>query len=297
MLHRDFMDYHKTRFEDHSLLIFKNTILVGLLPANRIDAVLYSHQGLTYGGLILQEDVCFKDVAEIFKTLLEFLKSNGIGHLELKLLPSIYTKIPSEEIDYLLFKCKASLIRADILSVIRTSNKLPIHASNRKRGLKKALKQQLSVKEVDDFSEFWNTVLIPNLEKQHGVKPVHSLEEITLLKSNFPKTIRQFNVYKDTEVVAGVTIFETPQVAHVQYISANAHKQQLGSLDLLFHELIENVYADIPFFDFGISNEHQGQHVNSGLLNWKESFGGRAIVQRFYRLDVTNALYLKDMMI
>jgi hypothetical protein len=291
------MEYHSDRFQDYSLLIFKDTELVGILPANRVGDTVYSHQGLTYGGLTLFEDVYFKDVTEIFKAVLLFLKSESINHLQLKLIPSIYTKCPSEEMDYLLFKCEARLVRTDILSVIDASNRLQIKSSNRKRGLKKAQKQSLIVKETEDFLSFWNEVLIPNLEKQHGVQPVHSLEEITLLKNKFPNKIRQFNVYSGDEVVAGVTIFETQKVAHAQYISANENKQQLGSLDLLFHELIENVYQDKSFFDFGISNENQGKQINQGLLNWKESFGGRTIVQRFYSLEVSSVNKLNDMML
>lgn len=291
------MDYHKERFEDYSLLIFKEDKLVGVLPANKLGDTVYSHQGLTYGGLVIHKDIYFKDVIEIFKAMLLFFKSQSINYLELKLIPSIYSKIPSEEIDYLLFKCKADLIRTDVLSVIDTSNKLKIQSSNRKRGLKKAQKQNLTVVETQELSEFWNKVLIPNLEEQHGVQPVHSLKEIMLLKSKFPDYIRQFNVYHNDNIVAGATVFEADNVAHVQYISADENKQQLGSLDVLFHELIENVYRDKPFFDFGISNENQGRQINQGLLNWKESFGGRTVVQRFYSLETSSVNKLNDVML
>jgi hypothetical protein len=50
LLHRGFMDYHKDRFEDYSLMVFENEKLVAVLPANRVDGCVYSHQGLTYGG-------------------------------------------------------------------------------------------------------------------------------------------------------------------------------------------------------------------------------------------------------
>ena len=71
LFHRDFMEYHQDRFEDFSLLIFdeKNT-LKAILPANRVDDVLYSHQGLTYGGLILNQKTKFQDVIEMLFSLL-----------------------------------------------------------------------------------------------------------------------------------------------------------------------------------------------------------------------------------
>ena len=49
------MDYHKDRFEDFSLLIYKGERLYALLPANINDDVVYSHQGLTYGSFVLQD--------------------------------------------------------------------------------------------------------------------------------------------------------------------------------------------------------------------------------------------------
>ena len=52
LFHRDFMDYHQDRFDDYSLLIFKKEKLIAVFPANKIDEILYSHQGLSYGGLV-----------------------------------------------------------------------------------------------------------------------------------------------------------------------------------------------------------------------------------------------------
>lgn len=297
MFHRDFMEYHKHRFDDHSLLVFKKDQLVALLPANKADDTLFSHQGLTYGGLIVNSEATFQDVCEAFKQALIFLENSGINELQIKLLPSIYSQAPSSEIEYLLFKCKAELIRCDVLSVIDNTNKISVQSSNRKRGLKKALKHHLSIKEEDQFDSFWNNILVPNLERYHNATPVHTVKEITYLKSLFSKNIRQFNVYHNEKLVAGTTIFETKEVAHVQYISANENRQKLGSLDLLFHELIEKVFLEKKYFDFGISNEKQGQIINEGLLSWKESFGARSVTQNFYTVKTRNHKHLNNFMV
>lgn len=47
LFNRDFMDYHKDRFEDFSLMCFEKEKLVGVLPANILGDTVYSHQGLT----------------------------------------------------------------------------------------------------------------------------------------------------------------------------------------------------------------------------------------------------------
>ncbi|VAV85146.1 FIG00938448: hypothetical protein, partial [hydrothermal vent metagenome] len=262
MFYRDFVEYHQDRFEDYSLLVYKDKTLIAVVPANKVEHTVYSHQGLTYGGLVLSDDIAFNDVLKSYQSILEFLNSKNIVTFEIKLLPKIYHTLPSDEIDYVLFKTKATLIRSDITSVIDVKYKLEIQSSNRKRGLKKAKIQNLVVTEVSNFQDFWKDILTPNLRATHQVIPVHSLEEITQLKTRFPNNIRQFNVYKDDKIVAGATIFETKHVAHVQYISANNERQELGSLDLLFDVLINDIFKTKKYFDFGISNENQGQNIN-----------------------------------
>ncbi|MFL0352236.1 GNAT family N-acetyltransferase [Xanthomarina sp. GH4-25] len=297
LCHRDFMEYHQDRFEDASFLIFQDEKLVAIFPANRKNELIYSHQGLTYGGLIVGKEASFKMVLNTFKSLLETCESFGMHEMIIKPTPRIYHTHPSDEMDYLLFKLQAELIRRDLTLAINTAQPIDISASNRKRGLKKAQKNNLLVKEESDFNLFWNQILIPNLKAQHGVEPVHTLEDITKLQSNFPNNIRQFNVYKDNTIVAGTTVFETETVAHAQYISANNNKQELGSLDILFHELIHEVYKDKAFFDFGISNENQGKQINSGLQSWKESFGARSISHDFYSVFTKNHSFLNDVLI
>ena len=48
------MDYHSDRFIDPSLMIFTGSALVAVLPANlNANGTLISHEGLTYGGLVV----------------------------------------------------------------------------------------------------------------------------------------------------------------------------------------------------------------------------------------------------
>ena len=281
------MDYHQERFRDFSLLIYKDKKLVALLPANNVEDELHSHQGLTYGGFILKKDIGFKDVVEVFKVSLNYLLDNNFKSLYVGLLPNIYKTYPSDEINYLMFKLDAKLIKRETSSSILISEKLKIQP-NRLQGKKKADKLNLIIKEEETFNDFWNLVLIPNLKETYNAEPVHSIKEISLLKKRFPNNIRQFNVYYIDKIVAGATIFETQKVAHVQYISANNEKQKLGSLDYLFEDLINNIFKNKVYFDFGTSNKNNGHSVNEGLIYWKEGFGARTIVQDFYEINLNN---------
>ena len=91
------MDYHKNRFEDASLLVFKKNKLIALFPANHNKDIVYSHQGLTYGGLLTSEMVKLIDVIECFKVILHFYETIGYSAVEIKLLPSIYSIEPNDE--------------------------------------------------------------------------------------------------------------------------------------------------------------------------------------------------------
>lgn len=287
LFHRDFIEYHNDRFTDYSLIVLDGEKWVAVLPANVVDNEVFSHQGLTYGGLVYNEKLKLASVIEIFKRVLSFLNDKKIEKLQLKLIPSIYHQKPAEELNYALFLTDAQLIRRDSLAVIDLFRKISI-AAGRKEGIAKGKKNELEIKEVDDFELFWNDILIPNLVQKHQAKPVHNLQEITQLKALFPKKIRQFNVYENGNIVAGTTFFETENVAHCQYISGKEGKNALGGLDLLFHHLITEVFKNKRFFDFGTSNENQGRKLNNGLSYWKESFGASIIVQDFYEVKTSS---------
>ena len=296
LFHRDFMEYHSDRFQDYSLMVFEGKKLVAVLPANRIEGKLFSHQGLTYGGLVFSSAVKLGKSIEILQSAMAFLQDNQIETLQLKLIPSFYTSFFSEEIEYALFLVEATLIRRDCLSVLDLTKPFSF-SKDRKKCVARGEKNNLMIKEELDFELFWNEILIPNLDKKHSAKPVHSLEEIIKLQQKFPKNIRHFNVYHKDKFVAGTTVFCTDTVAHPQYISGNEDKNELGSLDFLYNYLITDVFAAKNFFDFGPSHENNGKKINEGILFWKESFGVKTIVQDYYEVKTANHLLLENVLI
>lgn len=284
---RNFMDYHSDRFKDYSLMIFDGDKLIAVVPANRVEDTVYSHQGLTYGGLILNNKAKLSAVISIFKNVLQFLNENSIEKLIVKTIPTIYSDYFSDELEYCLFIVKAKLYRRDALSVLDLTNKIAID-SNRMEGVKRGFKNELDVKEETSFDQFWNEILVPNLATKHNAKPVHTLSEITKLKNLFPNNIRQFNVYKNEELLGGTTVFVNKKVVHSQYISGNSTKNVSGSLDFLHHHLVKEVFKEYHYHDFGICNEYDGRKINKGLLFWKESFGAKTVIQNFYEVETTN---------
>lgn len=285
LFHRNFMEYHKDRFEDFSLLVFEDKKLVAVVPANKVGDNFHSHQGLTYGGVVIDETIKLQEFIEIFESIYSYLKQH-FRKAFFKVIPTIYNKHFSDELLYVMFLKNAKLFRRDTLFVI--DNQLNIDISQkRKYEIRKGEKHNLEVKTTNDFSAFWNEILIPNLQEKHNTKPVHSLEEITLLHNYFPNNIKQYNVYFEDKIIAGTIVFETDNVAHIQYIASNELRSKTGSVDFLFDRLITEYKSEKKYFDFGISNENNGRTLNDGLSYWKESFGAKTVIQDFYELDLT----------
>ena len=293
---REFMEYHSDRFQDFSLLIFYNSELIALLPCNINNGEVYSHEGLSYGGIIVKKEIKFLRYLELFRFLLRYFSENSIKKLYIKQIPQIYNSNFNGELDYLSFIIEANIYRRDIISVIDLQNENKI-SKDRIQGYKRGKKNKLEIKETDDLDEFWNSILTPTLLNRHDVNPVHSLEDIKKLKSFFNNNIKQFNVYHKGQIVAGTTIFLTKNVAHVQYIGSNTEKNSLGSLDFLFYNLITEHLSSYKYFDFGNSHEQNGMKVNNGLNYWKEGYGARSLTHDFYEITTSNFYKLDNLII
>jgi len=281
---RDYMDYHSDRFTDNSLLFYRKEKLTAVFPANRKDNSLYSHQGLTYGGLIYSNKISAMDVLDMFETLIQYCLNNHIEKIVYKAIPYIYSTYPAQEDLYALFRNNAELIGCHLSSTIPLKNKLKFIES-RKSGVRKANNNQLKCCESTDFNLFWN-ILEANLGSKYEVKPVHSVEEIQHLHRLFPNNIKLYMVKKGEDVVAGTVLYIYKHIVHVQYISANYEGKELGALDMLFDYLINVEYKEYDYFDFGQSTEQMGNFLNENLLFQKEGFGGRAVVYPVFELRI-----------
>lgn len=285
LFNRNYMDYHSDRFIDHSLMVFRKGRLYALLPANEIDNMYYSHQGLTYGGLLMSDKATVSETMELFRVINDYLRGQNFIKVIYKAIPPIYHIHPAQEDLYALFRvCNAKIVGRNISSTIIQSNKIKFIES-RKSGIRKAIANGITVHLSDDYDVFWN-ILSTNLKNKYGVDPVHSLSEIRLLQSRFPGNVKLYMGYKDGIPLGGTVLYITKQVVHTQYISASLQGKELGVLDLLFDFLINKEYINYLYFDFGQSTEDMGYILNEALIFQKEGFGGRGICYDIYEYDL-----------
>lgn len=284
LFHRDFMEYHSDRFEDYSLMAEKEGTLLALFPANRVGETLFSHQGLTYGGFLLSDKCKAADTEELVQVLVAFAKKNAFKNIVLKLVPSIYNRLSTNDLDYFILQNGGVLSRRDMNLAIDMKHAFTISKSKLKH-FRRISASGIHYVEESDFSFFWTKVLVPRLQEKHQTKPVHSLEEIHYLASKFPRNIKQFSVYDGSEILAGITIFETNRVVKSQYGATTQKGEKLRALDFLFIHLIEKYKKEgKSFFDMGVVNENEGKSYNAGLLNQKEELGCSVYNHDFYTL-------------
>ncbi len=284
---RRFMEYHSDRFQDCSYVFLDEGRPIALMPANVAGDTLYSHQGLTFGGLIVDQRVTSVRMLAIWDVLLDEIRRREIRRLVYKALPSIYHRSPAQEDLYALFRHGARLIRRDVTTTIDYIAP-GARSKRRERGVKKATKAGVSFIESNDWPAFWG-ILSDALQSRHGVAPTHTVEEIVMLAKRFPEAIRLYLAQQHDRPLAGVVMFETANVAHAQYIASSPEGRETAALDGLFDFLIERYRCSHRFFDFGISNEDGGRILNEGLVTQKEEFGGSAAVHDVYEIVVNDS--------
>lgn len=281
---RGYMDYHANRFADHSLMFYRNEELAAILPAHIKENAFCSHSGLTYGGLLLPCNATTANVLGLFNAMTEYLSQNTAATgIIYKPTPHIYHSYPCEEDLYALFRNGATLTERKVSSAIPLKSPLPISG---RRKLTEKTKNRLRIVEDGDLAAFWS-ILQSRLQSKYSVAPVHSLEEITLLKERFPENIRLHCVADDNgSILGGVVLFISENVVHMQYSATTEEGRRLSALDYLYEELINNRYSGKKYFDFGTSVEDGGRYLNCGLIAYKERLGGRAVVYDTYTMDI-----------
>jgi len=280
---RDYMDYHKDRFIDHSLIISENTKIIGLLPANETDKTIVSHGGLTFGSLIMSFGIKTVEVIEAYQSIMEHYTKLGFKKIILKIVPQLFHRYPSEEDLYVLFRLNASLARRDISSVIKIDGRIPFSKPKR-RAVQKCIRDGMVVSENKDYSEYWN--LLTEVVSKFKVKPVHSLEEIVYLNKLFPEKIRLFEARKEGMLLAGAVIYDYGKLVHVQYQANSPEGRKIAALEFLHHNLINEIFKDRDYYSFGISTENEGKKLNRGLIQQKERMGARGIALDHYSLPL-----------
>lgn len=291
---RQFLDYHPIdRFVDNSLLFMNGENMLAILPAvikNGEKKVLISHQGSTFGGIILSKlsmTISYLDL--IFEQLDKYLVDNCYDEIALKQPGRIYLKGSSELLDYYYFLNGYSISQEVGYYIDYTKYNEDIisnFSSSRRRDYKYSLKNELVFKKLEtkeQISIFYD-ILCDNYTK-FDKKPVHTLIELLDFKfSRLPENTDFYGVYLGNQMIAGGMIFNfDKRVFHTQYLAVRQDMTKLFANEFLYKNLIETAKLNgFQYISFGTSTFDGGRVLNRPLAQYKEGFGTCEYVNRTY---------------
>lgn len=287
MFDRNYMDYHSNRFVDHSLLFYECDKLIAILPANEAEDKLISHGGLTYGGLLFDRSVKQHTINDVIRELISYMNNKGFRELIYKAIPHIYHEQPAEEAVYSLFQAGAVLSAVSASTVVKLSDPIQM-PKGRKAQISRARREGVSVSCLAEKQDYERFIELENevLTERHGIKAVHTAEELFMLHERFSDKIHLFGAIYEDKMIAGTVIYEYGQVIHTQYMASNSQGRQIGALDLAIATIKEKYRDSKLWLDFGISTEEDGKVLNEGLIAQKEGFGGRTNVYELWTLKL-----------
>lgn len=293
---RNFLNYHNNgKFKDHSLMFFKGETLAAVMPANELEQgkILISHQGSTFGGLVIGADYCTtSNYNWIFKEIMEHFKNQGYERVELRMPHWLYARKDkgNELLDYY-FQLNGFTSRGEVGFYVNLTN-LPedyesYFDSLRRRKLRKAYKYNLSFGELTDqesIREFYD-VLADNMLKFDAV-PLHTVDDILDFKFCRLKNIVSFyGVYHETELIAGSMVFNfcDKKVFHTQYLASRHDSLDYCPNEFLYTSLIRTAKElGYRFLSYGTATLEHGEIYNESLGMYKEGFHTDTYLNRTY---------------
>jgi len=280
LFRRDYMDYHRDRFQDHSLLFQLGGKLMACLPAHVAQGKLCSHQGLTFGGLLMCRDIRLGQLQAIASALRDHLRSEGLSNLDYRPMPHPYHEIPAEEDIVALAAEGAALSDARAVPFVRAG-----HARlsrDRLRDLRDKSLADLLVRRSDDIRGFMR-YCAEHRARRFNSTLVHSADEMVLLAARFPDNIQHYVIERAGEALAGTILYRHGNCAKVQYSAPASAAMEDGVMTHLYCKLLGDILPAGQWVDFGHSHDFDG-NFNSGVHQFKESLGARTVLLARYNL-------------
>lgn len=280
-----FLCYHKDRGDSNFSTVFlsgtcDNSSFV--LPVSFLltdPDNLVSHLGSPYAGMCINSDqpekiksaydLCFSMINEKFP---------NISSLEIRLPPAVICKsTPIHEWALWSLGCRTTVMYLG--RYFSPMNDFKINR-NRRRRLDKINRSNMEIIFSAVPTPKMFEILVENREKRHSVVPTHTLEDLQRIETYLPGTLKSCQVRHSTNICSAAIIFEDSEFATIQYLAGSNCSLECGSQDLLVQELINTYMISNKILLFGTSTEPHQNHqiINTGLDNYKESFGANAYV-------------------
>lgn len=276
---RDYMDYHAERFADYSLMAYdSHGRLVGMMPASRDGDCVRSHGGLTFGGLIVgAKHASAPVVGEVMESIVGYMAGDGVKTLHYSPIPWIYGDQPMQDDEYALLRMGAQ-IESVMLSSAMDLQAATHRDYNSRAALGRLERQGARVGESERWEEFYK-MLTDCIGQRHDARPVHSLEELLMLKERMNGKIKLYTAENsDGEMLGGAVTYESRNVVHTQYMATSERGRGVDAMDAVVDAIGRSVAGGVRYLDLGTSTDPRNGRLNEGLARKKYDMGGRGVL-------------------
>ncbi len=246
----------------------------------------------SYGGLVFDKSLRYKDLESVFEAWIRFLQQSEIVQAEFTPLPEVmYLEAveKSHYIHYLLLKYNFLPIQSDIVLSHKIDISLPIEKQiNAKTHteLKQAFKNELTF-EVQVGVEADSYALLLQSQERLGSMPTHSFEDLQRLTKLFPESIYQIKIYKEEVLVSGIVVFSyNSKVLNTFYIYDSQEGRVLKANHFAYYHLIHWAGKQgYQYVDFGPSTF--GYTAHNSLIDFKEKWACLPSLRTKYQVKIT----------
>ncbi len=292
---RRFLNYHPPkRFEDASMLVVQGSQIVAVIPACKTvedgKKCFYSHKGSTFGGLILAGNkYSTRELELVFPLFERFLKAEGYQCTLLKPTSDLFSRESGDLLDYYFYKNNYQVFN-ELSFFAECENRgediTSFWTSSKRRDYRYSTRNHLRFQEIRGMNQLkcFHSILSDALVR-HGTAPVHSSEELMMLRETcIPEIVRFYGVFLDESMIAGTMLFSFGNsVLHTQYLAQDGQYADLYPMSFLIYHVFQLAREKgFKRLSFGISTENRGMLLNTGLASFKEGFGARYCCNRTY---------------
>lgn len=291
---RKFLSYHpKERFKDCSVIVKSKGSVVAVSPACELvengNKVFMSHGGSTYGGLIVSLAVCkIEKMDQLIRTVEDFLRDAGFSKIIYKQTPDLLSESKNDLL-YFCLQYEGYDEQQELNLYIDFENYSEQIIKNFNQGrrscIKKCVNSGMELKKIQSENEFgiFHEILKENLKK-HGKTPVHTVEELLLLKKILRDEIEFWYVEFEGRMAAGAMVFYFNNVScmHTHYMAADLRLNEYSPMSFLYYSMIDHAMKQgYKSVSWGIATDHDG-NINWNLSKTKESYGSIHAINRTY---------------
>jgi hypothetical protein len=284
---RRFLEYHPAdRFEDHSLLFWRDKTLLAVAPGEAKEEAWSSHRFASHGGLVVPPRLSASSALDLVDALRCYGERQGWRKLFLRFVPDLLAEESFVSLVWALavfgFSEDSREMTWCVLPQFSSEeNLLQAYDESVRRAIKKAQKREFRIEESDDFPAFW-ALLSRNLRDKFDVGPTHSLAEIESIRARCPGEMRLHGVFHRREMVCGSLVFNlSSNVAHCFYFAQDYAFQGDRPMALLMHHLNgEYVLRQRRKLDYGVFTAEGAKELNLGLSRFKSSFAAAPGIRR-----------------